>query len=201
MNSVERVKAICKERKIPIYKLERDLDFGNGYIGQLKKGMFPADRLAAIAEYLSVSTDYLITGEEKENLTFEYGWFSPLRFWDKINSDRGLFMHYFLRYWSDSVDEIEKTWHVSVNSPVSASDQDFRRFLEDTVKAVRFYPEEQEWDIQLKEKKPAQEGRHINGLDDTYFSLAKELQDAQIDPEDIRNFAEIIKRNSRKQLS
>ena len=34
------------------------------------------------------------------------------------------------------------------------------------------------------------------GLDATYFSLAKELQDAQIDPEDIRNFAKIIKKNS-----
>lgn len=27
MNSVERVKAICKERKIPISKIERDLGF------------------------------------------------------------------------------------------------------------------------------------------------------------------------------
>lgn len=37
MNSVERVKAICKERKIPISKMERDLGYANGYIGQLKK--------------------------------------------------------------------------------------------------------------------------------------------------------------------
>lgn len=38
MNSVERVKAICKERKIPISRLEKDLGFANGYIGQLRKG-------------------------------------------------------------------------------------------------------------------------------------------------------------------
>ena len=64
MNSVERVKAICKERKIPISKLESDLGFSNGYIGQLRKGVFPADRLAKIANYLEVTTDYLLTGEE-----------------------------------------------------------------------------------------------------------------------------------------
>lgn len=67
MNSVERVKTICKERKIPISKLEKDLGYANGYIGQLRKGVFPDDRLAEIAKYLSVSVEYLMTGNEKEN--------------------------------------------------------------------------------------------------------------------------------------
>ena len=66
MNSVERVKLICKERKIAISKLERELGFANGYIAQLRKGTFPADRLANIAAYLSVSTEYLLTGEESK---------------------------------------------------------------------------------------------------------------------------------------
>lgn len=65
MNSVERVKSICKERKIPISKLEKDLGFANAYIAQLRKGIFPADRLQLIAQYLGVSTEYLLTGEEK----------------------------------------------------------------------------------------------------------------------------------------
>lgn len=64
MNSVERVKALCKERKVPISKLEKDLGFSNGYIGQLRKGSFPADRLAAIADYFGVTTDTLL-GNEK----------------------------------------------------------------------------------------------------------------------------------------
>lgn len=66
MNSVERVRAICKERKIAISKLEKDLGFANGYIGQLRKGVFPADRLSAIANYLNVTPEYLMSGEEKE---------------------------------------------------------------------------------------------------------------------------------------
>ena len=67
MNSVERVRAICKERKIPISKLERDLGFANGYIGQLKKGEFPSQRLYAIAEYLGLTPAYLVSGEDEKN--------------------------------------------------------------------------------------------------------------------------------------
>ena len=65
MNSVELVKSICKERKIPISKIERDLGFSNGYIGQLRKGTFPANRLSEIAKYLSVPIEYLMSGEEE----------------------------------------------------------------------------------------------------------------------------------------
>ena len=73
MNSVERVKSICKDRKIAISKLERELGFSNGYIAQLRKGTFPADRLADIAAYLSVSTEYLLTGEENKKAPTENG--------------------------------------------------------------------------------------------------------------------------------
>ena len=62
MNSVERVKQLCKEKKISLHKLEKDLGFGNGYIGQLKKGKLPDDRLYKIAEYLGVEPSYLSTG-------------------------------------------------------------------------------------------------------------------------------------------
>jgi len=71
MNSVERVRAICKERKIPISKLERDLGFANGYIGQLKKGEFPSQRLYAIAEYLGLTPAYLVSGEDAKNAPTE----------------------------------------------------------------------------------------------------------------------------------
>lgn len=64
MNSVERVKEICKNRKIPISKLEKELGFSNGYISQLRKGVFPADRLEKISDFLGVTATYLMTGEE-----------------------------------------------------------------------------------------------------------------------------------------
>lgn len=64
MNSVERVKALCKERKIAISKLEKELGYANGYIGQLRKGVLPDNRLREIADYLSVTPEYLMNGEE-----------------------------------------------------------------------------------------------------------------------------------------
>ncbi len=63
MNSVEKVKEICKKRKIAISRLEKDLGYSNGYIGQLRKGVFPSDRLAQIADYLGVSIDSLMSSE------------------------------------------------------------------------------------------------------------------------------------------
>ena len=66
MNTVERIKSICKERKIPVSRLEKDLNFGNAYIAGLKKGTVPDDRLRLISKYLDVSVEYLMTGKEKE---------------------------------------------------------------------------------------------------------------------------------------
>ena len=93
MNCVERVRAICSDRKIPISRLERDLGFSNGYIAQLRKGVFPADRLAMIAEYFGVTTDFLLTGNEKA---------LPLEGERKISDDDIMFA-----LWGDS-DDVDK---------------------------------------------------------------------------------------------
>lgn len=66
MNTVERIKSICKERKIPISKLEKDLSFGNAYISGLKKGTVPDDRLRLISNYLGVSVEFLMSGSENK---------------------------------------------------------------------------------------------------------------------------------------
>lgn len=65
MNDVERVKLVCKERKIPISKLEKELGFANGYIGQLKKGFFPSDRAAKISSFLGIE----LTGGSHQEIT------------------------------------------------------------------------------------------------------------------------------------
>lgn len=67
MNSVDLVKKICKERGIPISKLERDCDFSNGYIRRLKEGKFPSDRLLIISEYLDIPLKDLATGQVVES--------------------------------------------------------------------------------------------------------------------------------------
>ena len=76
MDAVQKVKEICKARKIPISRLEKDLGFGNAYISQLRKGVFPYDRAVAISNYLDISLNFLLTGEgepeeQKENPTVQ----------------------------------------------------------------------------------------------------------------------------------
>lgn len=60
MNAVERMKAILKNRNISVARLERECGFSNGYIGQLRKGTFPNDRLKTICDYLAVTPSYLM---------------------------------------------------------------------------------------------------------------------------------------------
>lgn len=64
MTSVDKVKALCKERKVAIYKLEKDLGFGNAYISQLKKGDIPIDRIYKIADYFGISASYFFDKEK-----------------------------------------------------------------------------------------------------------------------------------------
>ena len=51
-----------------MYKLEKQLNLGNGTIGKWgKNGRQPTyDKAVAVANALGVSTDYLLTGEQKE---------------------------------------------------------------------------------------------------------------------------------------
>lgn len=64
MDTIERIKAICKERGIAISRLERECGFSNGYIRGLREGKIPSDRLLKVADYLGLSATYLVTGQE-----------------------------------------------------------------------------------------------------------------------------------------
>lgn len=72
MDSVEKVKAICKERHIAISKVEKDLGYANGYISGLKKGVFPYKRLLAIADYLQVPISDIEGDEMKDEVHQAY---------------------------------------------------------------------------------------------------------------------------------
>ena len=72
MDSVEKVKMLCKERGIALSKIEKDLGFANGYIGGLKRGVFPYKRLLAIADYLSVPVADIEGDEMKDEIHQEY---------------------------------------------------------------------------------------------------------------------------------
>lgn len=64
MDLKERIVNLCKERKIPVRKLEDDLGFAGGYISKLSKSTPNTDKINQIANYFSVSLDYLVNGKE-----------------------------------------------------------------------------------------------------------------------------------------
>ena len=58
----ERVKHLCKEHGISMTKLENELNFGKGYISKLGSSQPNVNKLQQIADYFSVSLDYLMSG-------------------------------------------------------------------------------------------------------------------------------------------
>ena len=66
-NSVQLVRDLCKENKISVAKLEKDCGFANGYLNPKKMTKLPYDRAKVIAEYFGVSTEYILTGEDKKS--------------------------------------------------------------------------------------------------------------------------------------
>lgn len=75
-NSVQFVRDLCKQKKIPVAKIERDLGYGNGYFNAKKQVKLPYERAVEIAEYLSVSPELILTGEEGQKNNAP-GKFSP----------------------------------------------------------------------------------------------------------------------------
>lgn len=62
----ERIKMLCKQNGISLNKLEVECDFAKGYLSKLDKSTPNMAYLQKIANYLDVTTDYLLTGKEKE---------------------------------------------------------------------------------------------------------------------------------------
>ena len=65
-NSVEYVRSVCKQRNIPISKLEKDCGCGNGYLNPKKLKFIPYERAVIIADYLGLSTEFLMTGKSEK---------------------------------------------------------------------------------------------------------------------------------------
>lgn len=75
MGLYEKIQELCDDRGIAITALEKELGWGRGSIGKLKKGgSTSTDRLQALAEYFQVSADFLLevpnSGQENDT-----GWY------------------------------------------------------------------------------------------------------------------------------
>lgn len=65
-NSVEFVRQICHQRRIPVSQLEKDCGFSNGYLNPKKMVTIPYHRAQIIGEYLGISPELILTGKELE---------------------------------------------------------------------------------------------------------------------------------------
>lgn len=66
MSVVENIRFICKKNNTSIPKLEKELGFGNGAIYNWDKNSPSVDKIQKVADYFSVTTDFLIFGFERE---------------------------------------------------------------------------------------------------------------------------------------
>ena len=73
MTIKDRISALLKERNVRAFQMEEDLGLAKGYISKLDKSSPNSDKLLNIANYLNVSLDYIMTGQEKGRnvLTYE----------------------------------------------------------------------------------------------------------------------------------
>ena len=97
MNTVERIKSICKERKIAISKLEKECGFSNGYIGQLKKGTMPDDRLRIVSEYLKIPALELSTGKKPDIPDIEPEYLELMELYGKLKEEQKISVMNLLR--------------------------------------------------------------------------------------------------------
>ena len=99
--SQQRIKAICEQRKLPIYAAEAALGFSNGYLMHERAKDFPYDRLAKIAEYLGVSVDVLTDTVKADNSAIGLSaeeWDVITRYRLADDYDKGTIQHILSRY-------------------------------------------------------------------------------------------------------
>ncbi len=58
--NVDLIRSLANEKGLSLTKLEEKLGFGNGTIGKWATKSPTCDKLYAVADFLSVSTDYLL---------------------------------------------------------------------------------------------------------------------------------------------
>lgn len=66
-NSVEYVRSICHQRRIPISTLEKACGFSNGYLNPKKMARIPYDRAVLIGQYLNIPAQQILTGLAPED--------------------------------------------------------------------------------------------------------------------------------------
>lgn len=62
----DTVKRLSNEKNLSIYRIEKDLDLANGAISKWNKQIPNAVRLQEVADYLGVTTSFILNEARKE---------------------------------------------------------------------------------------------------------------------------------------
>lgn len=63
MSICERIKTICNERGLSMYRIEKDCGFGNGSIMKWERSSPKVENVIKLADYFGISVDYLLGRE------------------------------------------------------------------------------------------------------------------------------------------
>jgi len=136
MSSVDVVLALCKKRKIAVYRVEHDLGYGNGYFKKLKKGEIPATRVGELAEYFGVTVEYLIGATpESALLGTEYALTEAEKAYAKAkDAERRDELGAYIDYLRDSLEDLQIAVSVKRKKPAT-DDGDGLEVSDDSVRA------------------------------------------------------------------
>lgn len=65
MTPIERARELCLSQGKKINQMEKDVGFANGYFNPKKQTEIAGNRVLPLAQYLGVTVEYLLTGQEK----------------------------------------------------------------------------------------------------------------------------------------
>ncbi|MDV6381137.1 XRE family transcriptional regulator [Pediococcus pentosaceus] len=65
MSVYTAIKNIAKKRDVSIFRIEKDLNLTNGVISHWDKSMPRADSLQAVADYLGVTSSFILNESRK----------------------------------------------------------------------------------------------------------------------------------------
>lgn len=68
MSVYTAIKNIAKKRDVSIFRIEKDLELTNGVISHWDKSMPRADSLQAVADYLGVTSSFILNESRKEGM-------------------------------------------------------------------------------------------------------------------------------------
>lgn len=71
MNVLSRVQKLCKQHKVGIAKMERDIQISKGASYKWKNSDPSMEILKKLSEYFNVSADYILHGSKEENVNID----------------------------------------------------------------------------------------------------------------------------------